>query len=103
MPVRPAAALTFASSSSPDTARAAFVSSASAFSTRRRRFTLGGALGRRARAAEAQQLREPGRGLQRGIEEHVVVARAWIGLDGGEAGDHGERGRSGETPGRASR
>jgi len=47
--------------------------------TRGRRFALGGAQCRRARAAEAQQLREPGRRFQRSVEQHVVVGGAWIG------------------------
>ncbi len=57
MPVRPAAAPTFASSSSPDTASAAFVSSASAFSRHAVATSRSAAVHRRARAAEAQQLR----------------------------------------------
>ncbi|MCA1699339.1 MAG: hypothetical protein LC790_10770, partial [Actinobacteria bacterium] len=72
--MRPAAALIFASSSSPDTAWASLRQLGLGVSqTSRRCFALGSALRRRARSAEPQQLREPGRGLQRGVQQHVVV------------------------------
>jgi hypothetical protein len=49
-------------------------------------------------------LRQPSRGLKRRVQQHIVVACAWIGLDRGKPRDDRHRTRSQmKTPGRTSR
>jgi hypothetical protein len=91
-PVRPAAAVILASSSSPDTASVALVSSACALRSRAvAGFPLRGAGGGGAVAAELEQLLQSRRGLERGIQEDVVLGGARVGLDRGQAGDDRHR------------